>query len=74
MINCSCILYVLQYTRTVNHSKNICYVPKDSWTCDCFVWVDSVKKPLQNHYDGPYQVLDKNSKYFKLRINQKETM
>ena len=29
-----------------------------------FVRVDSVKKPLQPPYEGPYRVIDRNSKFF----------
>ncbi|CAB0013451.1 unnamed protein product [Nesidiocoris tenuis] len=34
-----------------------------------FVRVDSVKKPLQSPFDGPFRVLKRNSKFFTLDIN-----
>ena len=35
----------------------------------CFVRCDKVKTPLQSPYDGPYEVLERQPKFFKLMIN-----
>nr|CUU97957.1 hypothetical transcript [Hymenolepis microstoma] len=46
------------------------YIHKDLSTSPfVFVRVDTVKKPLQPPYDGPYKVLQRKSKYFILDRN-----
>lgn len=55
------------------HSKPKVFVPKDLATCDfVFVRVDYVKRPLQQPYEGPYEVLNRSSKFFDVRIGGKE--
>ena len=45
------------------------HFPKSLQSCThVFVRRDAVKKPLQPPYDGPYKVLDRQDKYFKLSI------
>ena len=38
-----------------------------------FVHKDAVRRPLQSPYDGPYQVLERGDKIFRLRSNGKDT-
>lgn len=43
---------------------------------DCkfvFVRVDRVRSPLEPSYEGPYEVLSKNEKYFAVKMNQRES-
>ena len=48
-------------------------IPKDLFSCThVFVRVDSVKKPLQPPYDGPYRVISRKEKYFILDMKGKE--
>jgi len=46
------------------------YVPKDLQSCKrVFVRRDGIRRPLQPPYDGPYDVLHRDSKFFTVRIN-----
>ena len=48
-------------------------VHKDLFTCThVFVRVDSIRKPLQPPYNGPYRVIDRTNKFFILDIDGKE--
>jgi len=50
--------------------KQAIFIPKDLFTTtQVFVRVDAVKKSLQPPYDGPYQVIKRDDKYFTLLIN-----
>lgn len=45
------------------------FVHKDLKSCShVFVRIDRVRKPLEPTYDGPYEVLSRNSKFYSLRI------
>lgn len=49
------------------------FVHTDLRTCShVFVRVDLVKKSLQPPYEGPYMVLDRREKYFKLQMQDKQ--
>ena len=51
-------------------SQRHTYVSKDLGTCThVFVRNDTVRKPLQQPYDGPFRVLDRADKYFTLERN-----
>ena len=61
----------LRFT-TPRSSQRPSRVPNDLLTCThVFVRVDSVKKPQQPPYTGPYRVIKKKDKYFILDINSK---
>ena len=49
------------------------YVPTELWRCP-LVWVrrDGHHAPLTPHYDGPYEVLEKGPKTFRLRLGDRE--
>lgn len=50
-------------------SETDIYVPKDLKDCK-FVFIRLIKKrSLQQPYEGPYKVVEKNKKYFKVEIN-----
>lgn len=56
-----------------NHSKPKVFVsPAFSKCTHVFVRRDSVKKPLQPAYDGPYSVVTKHEKYFTVKVNGKD--
>lgn len=62
----------LKPPSTVHHTTDKPYVAKDLSTCShVFVRDDSVKPPLKQPYSGPYQVLDRNQKVFKILRNNK---
>ena len=52
------------------------YVPKDILTCS-HVWIrcDAVRRPLQPAYEGPFKVISRKEKFFKIERNgRKETI
>ncbi len=53
-------------------SKSL-FIHKDLWTCKrVLVRVDRVKYPLHSPYDGPFNVIERRKKYFKIDLNGKE--
>ena len=51
------------------------FVHKDLKGCThVFIRTDAVKRPLESPYKGPYKVLDRNEKCFKLLIGSKSDM
>ena len=60
--------------KTTWHVKNkLFHHPKLETATHVFLRDDSVKKPLQRPYTGPYRVIDRNSKTFNLDIRGKHT-
>ena len=58
----------LVYTPTRTQTKEL-YTPKDLHDCKyVFIQNDAVKKPLCPTYSGPFQVVERHPKYFKLTI------
>jgi hypothetical protein len=63
-------MQTIQFTKTTCHKEQ--QVPRSLHTAKfVFVRVDSVKKPLQPPYDGPYRVLSTGDKYFKVLVRGK---
>ena len=61
----------LVYTPTITLTKEL-YTPKDLHDCKyVFTRNDAVKKPLCPTYSGPFQVVERHPKYFKLTIKGK---
>lgn len=59
-------------TNTSNHSKERIFVQKDLGTCThVFIRNDTVRKSLQPPYDGPYKVLNRSDKYFKIQLKNR---
>ncbi|GFU44820.1 pol polyprotein [Nephila pilipes] len=57
---------------TVSHAKQAVFEHKDLKTCaHVFVKRDSVRRPLQALYDGPFLVLKLGDKLFKVNVNGK---
>lgn len=55
-----------------HHVKSSAFVSPNLTDCThVFVRRDSVKKPLQPPYDGPFRVTDRSPKYFSVDINGK---
>lgn len=49
------------------------FVHPDLATCThVFLRIDSVRKPLQPPYDGPYRVVERSSKVFRIQINERQ--
>lgn len=54
-------------------NKVTIFVNKDLFTAkQVYVRVDRVKEPLECPYEGPYEVLERKKKNFKLRLTQKD--
>ncbi|KAL0869854.1 hypothetical protein ABMA27_006060 [Loxostege sticticalis] len=55
-----------------HHGKHRSYIHPDMASCDyVFVRTDAVKKPLTPPYEGPYRVLEKQTKFYKLEVKNK---
>jgi len=56
----------------VHHSKRSIFFPEELQTAThVFLRVDSARKSLQPRYDGPFAVLDRNNKNFKLKLHNR---
>jgi cleavage and polyadenylation specificity factor subunit 1 len=56
-----------------NHRKPPVFVQKELKSCtEVFVRKDRVKAPLEQPYSGPFKVIEKSDKYFKIEINGKQ--
>ncbi|KAK9876450.1 hypothetical protein WA026_012762 [Henosepilachna vigintioctopunctata] len=54
-----------------DHQRKV-FVPQELESCThVFVRNDSVKKPLQQPYDGPFKIIGKSDKFFSLDIRSK---
>ncbi|XP_041983391.1 uncharacterized protein LOC121736335 [Aricia agestis] len=55
--------------------KRSTFIHKDLYTCShVFVRNDTVRAPLTPPYDGPYEVLKRNEKYFKIQLPLRTTV
>ena len=62
----------LRPTETANHSNENVFTQKQLSTCKhVFVRTDAVTTPFQAPYEGPFKVLQKFDKYFKLQIKNR---
>ncbi|GBM62157.1 hypothetical protein AVEN_56787-1 [Araneus ventricosus] len=66
------------YTRrlrpvpTSHHSSSTFFVHPDLHTSShVFVRCDTVRKPLEQPYQGPFKVINRNDKFFKISINKR---
>ncbi|XP_065298517.1 uncharacterized protein [Dermacentor albipictus] len=60
----------LRPSPAAHHCKTACFVLKDLATCShTFLRDDTVRRPLQPLYSGPYPILRRDDKTFTLRIN-----
>ena len=56
--------------RESDSQKRPFHLPKDLDTCShVFIRRDAVRRPLQCPYDGPYLVVERHVKYFKVNVN-----
>lgn len=63
----------LEPTETSRHVEHPIFVHKSLDKCShVFVRNDLVRASLQRPYEGPYQVIDRNNKYFKVRIRGRD--
>lgn len=63
----------LQPVPSSNHHKQKIFIFKELKDCShVFVRKDGYKKPLQPCYDGPYEVISRDSKFFTLKIKGKD--
>ncbi|KOB12669.1 Pol polyprotein, partial [Operophtera brumata] len=62
-----------QPTRSHGNKRPI-FIHQDLNTCEqVFLRTDAVKKPLQPTYEGPYKVLERNGKTFKLQLPERRS-
>lgn len=64
------IMSSIKPTQPSHHGKSSVFVDQHLSTCShVFVRVDAVRTPLQPTYNGPYKVVERKEKFFKLFIN-----
>ncbi|XP_071643032.1 uncharacterized protein [Temnothorax longispinosus] len=67
-------LQVARPKPTIHHQKEKVFLFKDLATCShVFVRVDAVRRSLQPLYEGPYLVLERSDKVFKVSIKGQPT-
>lgn len=60
----------LRPIQTSHHSTTAVFISKPLLTAShVFVRKDSVRKPLEQPYQGPFKVISRNDKFFKLEMN-----
>ena len=66
-------MHLLRATPVRPQPQRKVHIDKELSSCThVFVRNDSVRKPLQPPYDGPYRVLSREHKYFKLDLNRRQ--
>ena len=72
--------YVDRLKRTLNDlnpqpnrpQRHKSHIPKDLQTCThVFIRRDAVRKPLQPPYDGPFKIISRSPKYFKVDLGNR---
>lgn len=64
----------LQPTNTAWHAKHKIFIHRDlPQSTHVFVRNDSVRPSLSRPYDGPYKVIDRNDKFYKIDMRGRET-
>ncbi|KAL1487992.1 hypothetical protein ABEB36_015372 [Hypothenemus hampei] len=67
-------MQVIRPIPTVSHTRAKIFVTPQLRTCShVFLRVDSVKKPLQPPFEGPFPVIKRFEKYFTVNIRGRET-
>lgn len=63
-------LDISKLSSGINNAKQKVYVPKDLEKCT-HVWIriDRVRRPLEAPYSGPFEVIERQPKYFKIKFN-----
>lgn len=57
-------------TPAIRHGNHQYFVPTDLMNCShVFVRIDAVRKPLQPPYEGPFRVISRTDKIFKINQN-----
>lgn len=63
---------LLRPTSGTDHSNRTIFVPENmSAASHVFLRVDATRKPLQPRYDGPFAVIERNGKNFKLQLHNR---
>lgn len=63
----------LKPSPTTNNSAQVPFVEKNLHSTPAvFVRNDAVRKPLQPPYEGPFPVIERNEKFFKINIRGKD--
>jgi len=59
-------------TQTAHHTEDRIFLQKQIGNCkNVFVRNDTVREPLQQPYDGPYQVIKRFPKFYRILLNNK---
>lgn len=63
-------MHLIRPVPGTDHSKRPIFMPKNLQSSShVFLHVDSPRKPLQPRYDGPFAVLERNAKNYKLQLH-----
>ncbi len=62
----------LKPVPSTNHDHSKTFVHRDMQSCThVFIRRDGIKKSLQSNYDGPFEVVSRNKKYFLVNVKGK---
>lgn len=65
-------MILIQPTAGTNHSKRSVFIPqKLNLVSHVFIRVDAVQPPLRPRYEGPYAVLERREKDYKIQLNNR---
>ncbi|KAL4122540.1 hypothetical protein QTP88_014849 [Uroleucon formosanum] len=65
-------MLMIRPTPGTDHSRHAIFVPEQLSTAKhVFLRIDSTRKPLQPRYDGPFAVLERKDKIFKLQLHNR---
>lgn len=64
------VMQQISPVKNSHHAKRSVFIPKDLRSCkSVFVRIDSVKRPLEHPYEGPFPVIERYEKFMDINIH-----